>query len=512
MSNPAKRIIGAMAALPGRIAGEISKLRSSLSGLSLFGGSAGTVYKLNSTKVNYAKARLLYHNEDDNYKLGAGFAKPIINTAVGFMGVPRFRSEDPDAQTVLDDFFGANVSRMQQVHRDALREGDCYVWITREEEVDADLYPETNGARLVFNLISPEQVADIRTHPITGAVLEYVLKSEHTWKDESGNQRKCKVTQRISAERRVIEIDGDTPPDVEASEDDNLWGFIPIVHFKNEADTSDAFGRSDLEPVEPFLKAYHDVMLHAIRGSKMHSTPRLKLQLKDVAGFLRNNFGIEDPAKFAREGKTLSLDGHELLIFQDDEDAGFIEVDSATGDAAGLLKLIYYCIVDVSETPEFAFGVHTPSSLSSVKEQMPILVRRVARKREHFTEAWQRLARIVLAMTSQAEGRAFATYATTLLWDEVDPRDENDVAETLVKIAQALNTALMGGFISIDAAAQFLAEYVDTMRDWLSDDPEVPGERERLIRTRILMNRLDDGDLAGQELDVILKALVAGGD
>jgi hypothetical protein len=505
-----------MAAKPrwlNRVTGEISKLRQSITGRfgwRLFGGSFGAAYKLNSSKVDYARARALYNNEDDDYKLGAGFARPIVNTPVGFIGVPRFRSEDPEAQSVLDDFFGANVSRMQQVHRDALREGDCYVWVTREEEENA-LYPETDGVRLIFNLIPPEQVVEVNRNPVTGHVREYVLKSTHSW-IESGHQRRCTVTQRVSRDRRLIEADGDTPPDVDLGEQGHPWGFIPIVHFKNEADSGDAFGRSDLEAVEPFLRAYHDVMMHAIQGSKLHSTPRLKLKLKDVAGFLRSNFGVEDPAKFAQEGRTISLDSHELLIFQDEEDASFIEVRSATGDAAVLLKMLFYCIVDVSETPEFAFGVHTPSSLSSVKEQMPILVRRVARKREHFTEAWQRLARIVLAMTAQAEGRAFATYATTLLWDEVDPRDESDVADTLVKIAQALNTALMGGFISIDAAAQFLAEYVDTMRDWLSDDPEVPGERERLIRTRILMNRLDDGDLAGQELDVILKALAAGGD
>jgi hypothetical protein len=498
-----------------RIAGEMSKLRNSLArspfGWRLFGGSLGPVYQLNSSKVDYQRARELYHNELDEYKLGGGFAKPIVNTPVGFMGVPRFRSEDPEAQDVLDDFFGANVSLMQQVHRDSLRDGDCYVWITREEEEDADLYPEAKGARLVFNLIPPEQVTDIVTDPISGHIQEYVLKSLHEW-TEGGTKRRCTVIQRIRRDARVIEIEGDRPPDIEPGEFLQPWGFIPIAHFRNEADSNDKFGRSDLEAVEPFLKAYHDVMLHAIQGSKMHSTPRLKLKLSDVAGFLRNNFGVDDPAKFVKDGGRISLEGHEILFFTVDEDGEFIEARSAIGDTVALLKLLFYCIVDVSETPEFAFGVHTPSSLSSVKEQMPILVRRVARKREHFTESWQRLARIALAMTSQSEGRAFATYATTLLWDEVDPRDESDVAETLDKITRALNTAVMGGFLSLEAAAMFLAQYIDTMNDWLSDDPEVPGERERIIKTRILLARFDDGDLIDAELAAINTALNGAGD
>jgi len=471
--------------------GEISKLRGGIFGF--IGGSSGQAYSLDSSRVDYAKARALYKNTDDDYKLGAGFAKPVINTTVAFMGVPNFRSEDDDAQRALDDFFGDSVSRMQQVHRDAIRDGDCFVWITREEEEDPDLYPE-GGTRLIFNIIPPEQVKQINRNVLTGKPQEYILVSQHTWMDEKNEKKKATITQKISKERRLIEVEGDMPPDITAGEEPNPWGFIPIVHFKNEGDETEEFGTSDLEAIEPFMKAYHDVMLHAIQGSKMHSTPRLKLRLQDVAGFLANNFGVDDPAKFAQEGGTIDLDGHELLIFQDDEDASFIEVNSAIGAAGDLLKFLFYCIVDTSETPEFSFGVHTPSSLSSVQEQMPILIRRVARKREHFTEAWQDLARIVLAMTAKAEGRRFPTHATTILWDKIDPRDGKDVAQELLFVAQALNTALLGGLVSLDAASDFLAKYIDTMNDYISDDPEIPGERERILKTRLLLARLEDGE------------------
>jgi len=250
-------------------------------------------------------------------------------------------------------------------------------------------------------------------------------------------------------------------------------------------------------------------MLHAIDGSKLHSTPRLKLKLKDAAEFLRNNFGITDAAKFAAEGGTINLDGKELLILTDGDDAEFIEVRSAIGDAAILLKFLFYCIVDVSETPEFAFGVHTPSSLSSVKEQMPILIRRVARKREHFTESWQMVARMALAMTAAGENKAFSTYATTVLWDEIDPRDDVEVADALWKTTQGLNTAVLGGFLSREAAAMFLAQYIDTMAEWVTDDPELPGERERIIKDRILMARLDGAE--EEELELIEKALQLAG-
>jgi len=498
-----------------RAAGEISKLRNVFSLFTSYWalktGSYTSAYKLDSSRVDYLKARALYDNTEDKYKLGAGFCKPIINNTAGFMGVPRFKSEEEMAQEILDDFFSSNTSRMMEVQRNALRDGDWFVWVTREENHEQALYPE-QPVRLVFNLLPPEQVVHLVRDPLNRQVIkEYVLQAACDWLDEQGNTRKTVVVQRISDNKRIINIYGDIPPGLAAHmEEDNPWGFIPIVHFKNEGDATREFGQSDLEPIEPFLKAYHDVLLHALQGSKMHSTPRLKFKLTDLAGFLRNNFGIADPYAFASQGGTISLDGHEFFLFGDDEDAEFIEVKSAIGDATELLKFLFYCIVDTSETPEFAFGVHTPSSLSSVKEQMPILVRKIARKREQFTESWQRLARIVLAMTALAGDRKAGTYATVLEWDEIDPRDEKDVAEVLAKVTTALKTALEGDFISLNAAVEFLKQYVNTMNDYISDDPEVPGERERIMESRLMRMRLEDAQFLDDQKARIDRELAGG--
>ena len=64
-------------------------------------------------------------------------------------------------------------------------------------------------------------------------------------------------------------IEGDNPG-IEEGERENPWGFIPIVQFSNERDPGSAFGKSELEVIEPFIKAYHDVMLHAIPVSYTH--------------------------------------------------------------------------------------------------------------------------------------------------------------------------------------------------------------------------------------------------
>lgn len=487
-----------MASWWGRITGEMSKLRNGLSGLfGLVTGSIGGVYKLDSTRVDYRKARELYDNTAEEYKLGAGFAKKIVNATVGFMGLPEVKSTDEEAQVRLKEFFKQNQSKVQRTQLNAIKEADCFVWLTREDN-PSPLYPEERK-RLVYNIIPPEQVQKINRDPLTGEAIEYILASTHTWVDESGANRKATIKQRISAERRLIEVEGDHPPGIEAGETLNPWGFIPIVHFKNEGDETTEFGKSDLESVEPFLKVYHDVFLHAVQGSKMHSTPKLKLKLKDVDKFVRDNFGVNNAAELAKKGGKIELNGKEILLLQGEDDASFLEARSAIGDATALLEFIFYCIISASETPEFVFGVHTPSSLASTKEQMPVFIQKIERKRQMFADSWKLLCRMVLSMISQAENVSFTTYETELLWENIDPRDSKDAAEELKFIVEALDKAVSGQLISLEAAVQYLKYWIDTIRDYESDDPDVAGEKDRILQTSIFRSRLFDAAYLDEE-------------
>ncbi|NJJ37834.1 phage portal protein [Paenibacillus apii] len=480
-----------------RAIGEISKIRLGIAGLwGIVTGAIGSGYTLNSTRVNYAKARELYENTADDYKLGAGFAKKVVNATVGFIGLPEFKSEDEDAEKLLNEFLKSNESKAQRTHLNAIKEGDCFVWLTREKN-ESPLYKDEE-TRIMYNIIPPEQVIREERDPLTGEVIRYVLESDHTWYDESGAERKCKIKQWITVEERKIKVEGDRPPDLADDVIPNQWGFIPIVHFRNDVDETAQYGKSELESIEPFLKVYHDLMLAAVQGSKMHSTPRLKLKVKDTAAFLRNNFGVSDPAEFQRRGGRIDLYGKEILIFQGEEDASFIEAKSATGDATALLQFVFYCIVAASETPEFIFGVHTPSSLSSVQEQMPIFIQKVERKRKDFADSWNLLARMVLSMTAQAENMTFETYNTTLVWETVDQRDSKDVAEELKLTVEALDKALSSQLISHEAAVQYLKYWVDTMHDYETKDG-IEGEKDRIIRWIALRDRLDGGDLTLKE-------------
>ena len=201
------------------------------------------------------------------------------------------------------------------------------------------------------------------------------------------------------------------------------------------------------------------------------------------------------------------MQGKEILFFhnKDTEGAEFVEVKSATGDAKVLLKFLFYCIVDASETPEFLFGVHTPAALASVKEQMPILINKIRRKREQFTEAFERLARMVLVMESQGSGKQLSSAGVTIGWDVIDPRDTSEIAETLDKTVNALSKAVTSNLMSEEAAVNYLARIVETMQEYSSDDPELVGEREKIAATRRLRMRYSDTSGWRDDLEMLEK-------
>lgn len=492
-----------MVSIWGRIAGEMSKLRNRVGGL--FAGSVSAGYKLNSSKVDYELARSLYRNDNDEYKLGSGFAQPIINTKAGFMGTPSFISQDKNVQEDIDNFTKNNKERMSRTQLGGLRDGDSYVLLTVEKNKEASLYPELK-TRIIYNLLSPERVTDIILNPVTNDPIEYHLTSIHEWV-EDGQRKKATIVQKYGAGYIDTEIEGDVPEGIKNGRDSTPWDFIPIVHFKNESDEMEKYGRSELEAIEPYLKAYHDVMLHAMQGSKMHSTPKLKLKLKDVQAFLQNNLGVDDIEKFIKEGKEISLDGQEMVLLTEGEDAEFIEARSATGSAKELLKLLFYCIVDTSETPEFAFGVHTPSNQASVKEQMPVFIRNIERKRQEFTGSWQRLARMVLAMNSSERNVSYDSLDIEIQWNTIDPRSGEEIANETKTTVEALIMAMNNDVISHEAVVEYLAKFINTMNDYESEDKDVVGEKERITISKLDRERMSDTELLEKQLAAINKKL-----
>lgn len=461
--------------------------------------------------VDYRRARDLYYNRDDAYKLGAGFAKPIVNTLAGFMGTPKFQCEDDAAQEALEGFCDGLTSTMQRVHQKNLVDGECFLRLVNLP-ADTTLYPENRTqTRLSAVIIPPEQIptGGIEYDPVTHEYTAVTILTKNKWVDENGDLQEYRYRQRITKTEVVTTIDGKAPEGIESKQEPNTWGFIPIVHFRNEPDETELHGYSELEPIEPFLKAYNDVMIHAISGSKMHSTPKVAFKLNDVKAFLQNNF--PNAARDLQQGKpaTIDMNGKDLFLLKSDEDAGFIECASAIGDTSTLLQFIFYCIIDTSEVPEFAFGVHISSSQASTKEQSPILCRRIDRKREQVESSWQMFARMALAMLSATSGSRFASFAADVVWDAVMDKDEQADAQTLYSVTQALTMAKGSNILSSESAVNYLARYIDTMSEWEGSDGQ-PGEKDKIADSRMLDQPIEEAYPQSKQIDEIDKALGEG--
>ena len=445
-------------------------------------------YTLDTSKVNYKLARELSNNTNEKYKLGAGFAKPIINTTVGFMGIPHFSHDNVEVQNELDRIENKWAGKFIRVHRNTLRDGDCFVRIGRREnkftkEVDFDL---------VF--IPPEDVSVI-ADPLNGGYSKIYIKHHLPIYDELGNIRgESILTEVITQDTIEYILDGRAPQEYQglSGEQENPWGFIPIVHFKNEAEEFQLFGSSELEPVEPFLKAYHDTMLYAVQGAKVFARPKVKFKLQSVEKFLKDNFS-DDEIKSGR----IRFSDKEIFFLQEGDDVSFITADSGLEAITTLLKFIFFCIVDVSETPEFAFGTAVQSSKASVSEQMVPLARKIRRKRAMMEEFYKELMQMYIYMWGMVNNVKVEANVD-IGWDEVNPRNDKEVAEAINTMINGLVNGVQAGIISTESAVEFLRQYIPSMLPY-ADPSGDDDERRRIAKGYALWLRIQDGQGIDEE-------------
>jgi len=463
--------------------GEISALRSPWA--AGWGYQYMTPYRLDSSRVDYDLARQLYRNTADKYKLGAAFAKPVINTTAGFMGAPHFTHTDPEADQALEQIMTRWTGKVLRINRNTLRDGDVFARIVR---VPDRVNPKLEAFDLT--LIPPEWVTPV-PDPLTGQWLKLIIRHPVALVDAAGRKvGDYTVTEILTPKERIIEADAHAPTEIRERNgtEANPWGFIPVVHFKNEAEENQLFGCSDLEPVEPFMKAYHDTLLFAVQGSKLFSRPKTKFALKDVQKFLKDNF---DEAEI-KSGKLKFAD-KELFLMQEGDDVAFITAESGLAGITTLLEFIFMNIVDVSQVPEFAFGTAVASSKASVSEQMVPLSRNIRRKRGMFEEPYGELASMYLAMWSKVENKRLDTYRVDIGWDELSPKNDKETADTIKTMVEGLVTAIEGGLLSVDAAAEFLREFVPTALPYADPDAD-DDERRRIAKSFLWRKRIEDAE------------------
>jgi len=446
-----------------------------------------------TSRVDYERARKLYRNQIPQYKLGAHFSRPIINYTAGYIGVPHFKSKAdvPEADQALNDFDERFVARFLTVNRNMLRDGDVFA---RLDYVQDKLDPRQR--RFDIRLEHPGWCTP-NLDPVSGEWESLVITHPvyPTMRPDSQAKPSYVITETLTAETILIKADERAPSEVRLKYPGepipNPWGFIPVVHYKNEPEENQLFGVSDLEPLEPLMRAYHDTMMVGNQGIRLFAKPKVKFILKDVNRFLADNFPGWRP------GQPVNFQGHEIFLLTQDEDANYITAEPGTQGVGTLLEYLFFCILQTAQVPEFVLGTAVASSRASVDTQMGPFVKTIERKRLMSTDPYVETHEMFLAMAAKAPGFGLPqleTYEVEPAWPEIQAKDEKAVADTLLSLFQAFQVGTSSGLVSMDAANEFLRDFVPTLLPWL-DSSGTEDERRRVMSSLAWLERVQSGGL-----------------
>jgi hypothetical protein len=408
------------------------------------------------TQVDYNLARQLYRNDGPDTNLGAGFVRPIIDLMVEYIGIPQVTSNDDARDTHLNECLHDYwAPELQQMFRDAMRDSKAIVRFRQPMALNP-LFSERDRVHGRIDLLPPEAVQIIWS-PVDPDMIEKAVITH--WMDVDESDMEVLLDQSVVAqtnlspkirEHQIIEIitpdryrfyDKTENRELQTWGGPNTLGFVPLWEAWNEYDASLGGGQSEIEPIQPFIRAFHEVLLQTLQTHKYHSSPKLHFKVKDIATFLNNNFPgtIDENGKLV-PGSTISWRGREIIFSHPDEEINFIEVKSVLGDSVTLLGFLIDCICIASETPRSAL---IKTAAQGDKTEGISFEKKIERKRKNFSRDIQMLCKIALAAYSEVPETVTVTWPVIRL-------------EDLAAKGQAIQQLIMG----FDVASQ---------HEWIAD-------------------------------------------
>lgn len=377
--------------------------------------------------------RALYHNTNNQYALAAQLVKPIIDANVSFIGIPTVRSKNTEVLEAVKTFM--KQLPFNTVHRIAEREGTAYVW----PQIDMD-------GSIRFEVIRPETVKSTIIDPMTKKIVGYIIQDMFSFKDLSDQVHNITIDVTIDEKRITKQITCDIANlNKPAVTHRNVFGFLPIVTFLNDAEPWEQRGHSEIENIEPQLKLYHDITVEANRAQKRDGHPKMVIHTSDVKGWVENNFGTGYYEQLRKGLVKLTLDQRDLYLCEtgggiedDREDVKYIESNKTTGEYNNLAEKTFTNVIEGGQTPEIMMGASMGASLSSVKEQRPAYIKKIEKKQQQYEASWRKLIIMALMIKGFVEFKEYDTEDFTLVWPTPDFATEKEKADTLNTLSTSL--------------------------------------------------------------------------
>lgn len=458
---------------------------SSLTGVRNFIGMIGTRFwptkhpAAENSVVNYELTRSLYRNDGD-LALGSGFAKPIVDIAVNFLGLPKVQVDSETTSDFLNECLSDYwADALTQAFVAAIRDSKCVIKLCWPDIFDP-LMTLGEADHGWLEVIPPDLVDIERDARNRNIISRVIIHRRMSFIMDDGNPA-TGVDPRIE-EHDVLEIidreqyrffDQMTNEYLDSLAAPNRYNFVPILELFNEWDASLQGGQSDLETVIPFMRAFHDVMVQGLQAHQYHSTPKLKLKLTEVGQFIKNNFpdAWDETTGTIKNGAAVSLTGREVYLFTSEEDAEFLEAKSVLGDTKTLLEFLIDCICIASQTPEWAFmRVDSGSANSDRNAQTVPLIKRVERKRRNFENGIAVLCKMVLV------ARGMIPVRPHISWEIVRPDDEFVMMQAFQQLVMGLEVARSRGEISDDTYMSSIRAFLPQMKSPSIEKKDIPPE------------------------------------
>lgn len=475
-------------------------------------------YRLDTSEVDVELARTLYFNRDERYKLGAGFARPAINVPAGFMGLPQLHAPDHlggEEQKWLDRAVLAWTGQIAKAHQMTLRDGEVLVRLhpaNRSPAYEA-LYGK-DDKDLTLSLVPSEAFEIISADEDIEAIES--VKIKHVFMVEiAGSMVEKALFETITAETITLKYQDDYKEERSFT---NPMGFVPAVLLENETEMAQLHASSELEAIEPYMKFYHDVMVHAGSSSELHSTAKLVVRARDLDRFLQANF-----TQIEIDEKRLRFKNKDVLFFESgdpsitsvgsniyQEGAEIIQATAPLGDTTTLLEFIFLNIVDVSEVPEWAFGGAIGSSKASVSEQSAPLVHKVKRKRAMMENGWALVGRMMLKTVLNVQARV------EVRWSDLAMRDLKSEAEAFRNFTEALLALNEGQTVSKTTMNNILTKLLPEILPYNLDESstesdmveaEVEAKLEQAMKFAEALGADDEEDEEGNDRQTGINAV-----
>ncbi len=418
------------------------------------------------TVVNYDYCRKLYRNSGDN-AFGGGFAKPIVDLQVGFIGLPFASTQDEETDDFLNECLTDHwADELQQMLRDAMRDSKTIVRLRKPDILDPLMTIE-EAQHCTLEIIPPDRV-DIERSLTNRNIIERAVILHHmTFVIDDGDVatgvepqvEEHDVLEVITRDRYTF-FDKTTNTWLDDLASPNRWGFVPVEEVYNEWDAALEGGQSDFETVIPFINAFHDLLAQGLQAHKYHSTPKVKLKLGDVAPFIKNNFpeALDENGNI-KPNAEISWRGREILFLQDTDDMEFLEARSVLGDTKTLAEFIIDCICIASQTPEWAFmRVDSGSANSDRNAQTVPFVKKIERKRKNFNKHVQNLCKMVMVVVGEIPVRP------TLTWEVIRVDDQMIEMQAFQQLVMGLEVAAQRGEISDETYRKMMRQFIPMMK------------------------------------------------